>query len=86
MKQRQGTCACMCVCFNTLTVSIVMYCEGWRNLHEITLKRITVLLDTSFIKHMENQIEGSESRIVNIRIPWRVDGLGVQKYQVVEEL
>lgn len=49
-----------------------------------TLKKITMLLDTSFIKHLENQMEGLESRIVNIRIPWRVDGLGVQKYQVVE--
>lgn len=52
----------------------------------MTLKRITMLLGTSFIKHMENQMKGLESDIENIRIPWRVDGLGVQKYQVVEEL
>lgn len=45
-----------------------------------------MLLGISFIKHMENQMKGLESDIENIRIPWRVDGLGVQKYQVVEEL
>lgn len=76
----------VCVCVNTLTVSIVIYCKVWRNLHDMTLMRIMMLLGTSFIKHMENQMKGLESDIENIRIPWRVDGLGVQKSQVVEEL
>lgn len=76
----------VCVCVNTLTVSIVIYCKVWRNLHDMTLMMIMMLLGTSFINHMENQMKGLESDIENIRIPWRVDGLGVQKYQVVEGL